>query len=177
MRYYAHMQNFVDALLAPGPHPDLGPEAATYGRFIGSWIGTYEDTSVDGTLRTGPMEVHFAWVLKGRAVQDLWIARTDDTGAQAVDPERRTYGTTIRVFDPQIGAWRVKWVNPPHNRSDELIGRRVGDDVVQTGYFGDRPAKWIFTNVTADAFTWRGYLLDADGITWRLGTEFKLRRL
>jgi hypothetical protein len=105
-------------------------------------------------------------------VQDLWIARTG-----SADAERRTYGTTIRVWDPEISAWRVRWINPPHNRTDELIGRRVGDDVVQTGYFGDTPAKWTFTDVTPDAFIWRGYLLDADGVTWRLGTEFKLRRL
>jgi hypothetical protein len=162
---------FVPALCAPGPHPDLGEQAATYGRFIGSWSGTYRDTSPEGTERTGEMEVHFAWVLRGRAVQDLWIARTPDGG-----DDRRTYGTTIRVYDPAIDAWRVTWINPPHNIHQELIGRRVGDDVVQTGYFGDRPAKWIFTDVTPTSFTWHGYSLEADGVTWRLQTEFKLRR-
>lgn len=162
---------FVEALLAPAPHPDLGAQAETYGRFIGNWAGEYRDISVDGTLRTGRMEVHVAWVLCGRAVQDLFIARSEGPGA-----ERRTYGTTIRVYDPEIDAWRVSWNNPPHNTRQELIGRRVGDDVVQTGYFGDRPAKWIFTDVRPDSFTWRGYVLEADGTTWRLQTEFLLRR-
>ena len=162
---------FTGALISADPHPDLGPQAETYGRFIGSWQGEYRDTSVDGTLRTGPMELHFAWVLCGRAVQDLWIART-----QGPDADRRTYGTTIRVYDPDIDAWRVTWINPPHNTSSRLIGRRVGDDVVQTGYFGDRPAKWIFTDVKADSFTWRGYVLEDDGVSWRLQTEFRLRR-
>lgn len=165
-------ENFISALIAPGPNPDLGVEADTYGRFIGTWIGEYRDTSVDGTLRTGPMEVHFAWVLQGRAVQDLWIARDADAQAQ-----RRTYGTTIRVYDPDIDAWRVAWINPPHNTRSELIGRRVGDDVVQTGYFADRPAKWIFTDVTPGSFSWRGYVLEPDGVTWQLQTEFRLRRL
>jgi len=163
--------DFIPALLAQGPHPDLGDQAATYGRFIGSWSGTYRDTSHDGEVRTGPMEVHFAWVLRGRAVQDLWIAKTEGT-----DAERRTYGTTIRVYDPDIDAWRVTWINPPHNVHQELIGRRIGDDVVQTGYFGDRPSKWAFTDVTPNSFTWRGYVLDDDGETWSLQTEFKLRR-
>lgn len=163
--------DFISALIAPGPHPELGVEAETYGRFIGTWTGEYRDTSVDGTLRTGPMEVHFAWVLQGRAVQDIWIAR--DENAQA---RRRTYGTTIRVYDPAIDAWRVTWINPPHNTRSELIGRRVGDDVVQTGYFGDRPGKWVFTQVTPDSFTWYGYVLDRDGVTWERQTEFRLRR-
>jgi hypothetical protein len=162
---------FIPALCASSAHPDAGEQADTYGRFIGSWSGTYRDTSVDGTLRTGEMEVHFAWVLQGRAIQDLWIAR-----APGSENGRRTYGTTIRVYDPEIGAWRVTWINPPHNTRQELIGRRVGDDVVQMGYFGDRPGKWVFTDVTPDAFTWRGYLLEDDGTTWRLETEFKLRR-
>lgn len=164
--------DFLTALTAPGPHPDLGVEADTYGRLIGTWSGDYRDTSVGGTLRSGPMEVHFAWVLQGRAIQDLWIARDADALAQ-----RRTYGTTVRVYDPAIEAWRVTWINPPHNTRSELIGRRVGDDIIQTGYFNDRPAKWIFTDVTATSFTWQGYLLDPDGVTWRLGTEFKLRRV
>jgi hypothetical protein len=162
---------FVSALCAGGPHADLGQHAATYGRFIGSWSGTYRDVSDDGTVRTGDMEVHFAWTLRGRAVQDLWIARSPEDAN-----DRRTYGTTIRVYDPEIEAWRVTWINPPYNGHQELIGRRVGDDVVQTGYFGDRPGKWIFTEVTASSFTWRGYLLEADGVTWSLRTEFKLRR-
>lgn len=164
--------DFIAALLAGGPHADLGIESETYGRFIGAWTGEYRDTSVDGTLRTGPMEVHFTWVLQGRAVQDLWIARDENAAG-----ERRTYGTTIRVYDPAIGAWRVTWVNPPHNTRSELVGRRVGDDVVQTGYFADRPAKWIFTDVTPDSFTWRGYVLEHDGVTWHLQTEFILRRM
>jgi hypothetical protein len=166
----ATKNRFISALSASGPHPDLGDQAATYGRFAGSWSGTYRDTSLDGTVRTGTMEVHFAWALQGRAIQDIWIARTPEDG------ERRTYGTTVRTYDAAIDAWRVTWINPPYNTRQELIGRRIGDDVVQTGYFGDRPVKWVFTDVTENAFTWHGYSLDDDGVTWRLQTEFKLRR-
>lgn len=166
-----HRADFIHALVAEGPHPELGEQAATYGRFIGSWSGTYRDTSGGGEPRTGPMEVHFAWVLRGRAVQDLWIART-----QGADDDRRTYGSTIRVYDADLGAWRVTWIDPAHNRHQELIGRRIGDDIIQTGYAGDRPLKWIFTDVTADSFTWKGYVLEDDGVTWHLQTEFKLRR-
>lgn len=118
--------DFISALCSSGPHADLGAaQAQTYGRFIGTWAGEYRDTSVDGTLRTGPMEVHFAWALNGRAVQDVWIARDE-----RAETERRTYGTTIRVYDPALDAWRVSWINPPHNTRSELIGRRVGNDGV-----------------------------------------------
>ena len=51
--------DFTGALLAVEHHAELGDEAETYGRFIGSWHGEYRDASVDGQIRTGPMEVHF----------------------------------------------------------------------------------------------------------------------
>jgi hypothetical protein len=42
--------------------------------------------------RQRPGEIHFGWVLEGRAVQDIWIR-----------PKRPVpstmYGTTLRVFD------------------------------------------------------------------------------
>jgi hypothetical protein len=123
------------------------------------------------------MEVHFAWVLQGLAVQDVWIALPAAAGSSdAPATDHRTYGTTVRVFDPRLEAWRVAWLNPPHNIRNDLVGRRVGDDIVQTGYWNDAPIKWVFTRITHDSFTWQGFTLEADGVTWRLETEFQLRR-
>jgi hypothetical protein len=166
---------FLNRLMAPGPHPSLGKHADTYGRVIGSWAGTYEDRQ-NGSVRTGRMEVHFAWVMQGRAVQDLWIAPVAETSSDASSAGRSTYGTTVRVFDPHAEAWRVTWLNPPRNTRNDLVGRRVGDDIVQTGYFDDAPIKWVFTRITRDTFTWQGFALEPDGVSWRLDTEFQLRR-
>jgi hypothetical protein len=167
----------MDALRADGPHPDLGEHAETFGRLIGSWAGTYEDRDRGDRVHTGPMEVHFAWVLQGRAVQDLWIAppRADrDKGAALSD--RNTYGTTLRVFDPSIEAWRVVWLNPVRQVRTDLIGRRVRDDIIQTGYVDGEAIKWVFSEITQVSFTWLGFALNPDGVSWRLGTEFKLKR-
>ena len=64
---------FAQTLLAPGPHPSLGHHADTFGRLIGSWSGEYHDHQAGQPLETGSMEVHFGWVLQGRAVQDTWM--------------------------------------------------------------------------------------------------------
>lgn len=177
MQPEASVTGFLDALVAKGPHPGLGSHADTYGRVIGSWAGHYEDWSEDGTLARGRMEVHFAWVLDGRAVQDLWIAPPIAERLAGRPSDRRdTYGTTLRVFDPTIDAWRVVWLNPPGGVRNDLIGRRVGDDIVQTGWYRDRPIKWVFSRMTHDSFLWQAFELGADATTWRLTTEFNLTR-
>jgi len=65
---------FAETVHAAGPHPSLGQHAATFGRLIGSWEGEYRDEEPGEPPETGLLEVHFGWVLQGRAVQDTWIS-------------------------------------------------------------------------------------------------------
>jgi hypothetical protein len=58
------------------------------------------------------MEVHFGWVLQGRAVQDTFIAPRHNAGLGDLALKRQTYGTTVRVFHPELAAWRAVWLNP-----------------------------------------------------------------
>jgi len=88
------------------------------------------------------------------------------------------YGTTLRVWDPSIQAWRIKWSNPVADHYEEQIGRRSGEDVVQIGTRVDgTPTRWRFTEITADSFHWLGEALDTDGKTWKLEGEFLAKRM
>jgi hypothetical protein len=123
-------------------------------------------------------EAHFAWVLEGRAVQDVWIMPPAAARTPIPDKARNMFGTTLRVFDPQLQAWRITWINPAQNARAELIGRRHGNDVVQLGAHSDgTPIRWLFTNITPDSFRWTGESLEADGRTWKLQGEFLARRV
>jgi hypothetical protein len=62
-------------------------------------------------------EVHFGWILEGRAVQDVWIMRSERTAN--VEETMNIYGTTLRVWDLSIQAWRITWINPVGNRREE----------------------------------------------------------
>jgi hypothetical protein len=167
----------LEGLFGDGPHASLGEHAETYGRLIGSWEGEYRDFDSSGAVEEGSIEVHFAWVLQGLAVQDVWIAPTRRQRAQErSSTSRDTYGTTIRVFSPELAAWHVVWLNPAKLVRTDLIGRRIGDDVVQTGYFENTPIKWLFTEITPEAFTWQAFALDSDGVTWFEQTRFAFRR-
>jgi hypothetical protein len=153
-----------NALIAPSRSAEIPEAADVYGWLIGSWALDVRRFGVDGIERRGSGEVHFAWVLEGRAVQDVWIMPN-------------TYGITVRVWDRAIQAWRVTWINPVSGARNELVGRRSGKDIVQVGTHSDgTPIRWIFSEITADFFLWTGEALEPDGNTWRLEAEFRARR-
>ncbi|MFM0070740.1 hypothetical protein PQQ86_06150 [Paraburkholderia sediminicola] len=168
---------FHTALSAPARAADINAADDLYGWLIGSWDMEVLHYRVDlgNARRRG--EIHFGWVLQGRAVQDVWIMppRSEHhAGLPAVDI---MYGTTLRVWDPALRAWRVIYMNPLTGQRDELIGRRVGNDLVQIGTHADgTPIRWNFTDITRDSFRWTGVALAQDGVTWTLEAEFHARR-
>jgi hypothetical protein len=166
-------------ILAPTSHSArIDPEDDLYGGLIGSWeldLVAYPD---DGNVIYSTGEAHFAWVLDGRAIQDVFInpERSERTPASATFAN--WYGTTFRYFDPTIRAWRVFWFNPDDGVRAELIGRRRGEDIVQEGHFPDgTPILWTFSEITPESCCWRGERLEPDGENWRLQVEFRARRI
>jgi len=165
-------------LAAPGRSPEIPESADVYGWLIGSWELDVRHYVVDVAALNVTGEAHFGWVLEGRAVQDVWIMprRPERTGT--ADKSRNMYGTTLRVWDASIQAWRVTWVNPVTGGRDELIGRWSGEDVVQIGTHADgTPIRWTFTEITRDSFRWIGESLSPDGRTWKREGEFRARRM
>ena len=165
--------DFAQALLAKGPAAQLGDAASVYDWLIGSWDVRVIDYGADGTKREGIGEWHFAWVLEGRAVQDVWISPPRPLRDSSPPQPGNRYGTTLRVYDAGIGAWRVIWNNPVSGAHDELTARRKGNDIVQEGrnQEGD-PLRWVFTDITRDSFRWYGERSLDGGKTWRLEAEF-----
>lgn len=163
-------------LLARGPHSSLGEHAQTYARVIGSWRGLLHNHMLGRSVPPSSVEAHFAWVLEGRAVQDVWITPARDergSGPAALD----WYGSTLRVFEPSSGAWRTVWTDPVSGLRIELSGRRQGDDIVQIGTRGGRPIRWVFSQIRADSFVWQGHILNPGGETWELEVDIQFRRV
>ena len=165
--------DFAQALMAKGPAAQLGDAASVYGWLIGSWDVRVIDYGADGTKRESTGEWHFGWVLEGRAVQDVWISPPRSQRDSSPPQPGNRYGTSLRVYDAGIQAWRVTWINPVSGAHDELIGRRKGNEVVQEGrnHEGD-PIRWVFTDITHDSFRWYGERSHDGGKTWRLEAEF-----
>ena len=168
--------DFPALLTAPGRSPEIPPSADAYGWLVGSW--ELHCLHYKGVPVSIPGEAHFGWTLEGRAVQDVWIMpRVSGRGA-AADKQNNMYGTTLRVWDSSIQAWRIYWRNPVQNHYEDQIGRRSGADVVQVGTRLDgTPTRWRFIEITPDSFHWLGEALEPDGTTWRLEGEFRAKRM
>jgi hypothetical protein len=170
--------SFVAVLAAVGRSPEIPESADCYGWLVGSWKLDVRNYWGDVSALGLTTEAHFGWVLEGRAVQDVWILpmRAERTGE--LDRSRHSYGTTLRVWDSGLRAWRVTWINPVTGARADLIGRWSGKDVVQIGALGNgTPIRWIFSEITSDTFRWTGESLQADGKTWKLEGEFRAQRV
>lgn len=171
--------NLQATLAAFGRSPEISESADTYGWLIGSWeLDVCHYSGVDVAARGLRGEAYFGWVLEGRAVQDVWIMPRRSERTADLGKSMNMYGTTLRVWDPSIRAWRITWINPAGDHREEQIGRRSGKDIVQLGARSDgTPTRWMFTEITPDSFHWIGEALEPDGKTWKLEGEFRAKRL
>jgi hypothetical protein len=104
--------SFAQALRASGPTPKYTEKLMLYGQFVGNWEANAGWHLPDGTIRQHYWQVHFDWVLEGRAIQDVWITppRHGPHSTEQSEPWGEfgnQYGTTVRVYDPKIDAWHV----------------------------------------------------------------------
>ena len=168
----------MEALAFSERSPEIASADDVYGWLAGSWELDVRRYGVDVTSRNLKGEVHFGWVLEGRAIQDVWIMPQRTERSPQMEKTCNMYGTTLRVWDASIQAWRVTWINAVTGSRDELIGRWNGKDIVQVGTRANgTPIRWMFTQITPNSFRWTGEVLEADGHTWRLEGEFLARRI
>ena len=170
---------FASVLHAAGPAPDRADKLSLYGWLIGDWDAEIVAHAPDGKSHSGQGEIHFGWVLEGRAIQDVWmIPRLKDRkpGAPSLPVAGNWYGTTLRIYDPALDAWRIYWIDPATNAYRYQIGRHQGQDIVQEGKTeSGAHSRWSFTDIAPDSFRWLGET-SADGKTWRLEVEVRARR-
>lgn len=169
---------FLRALAADGPARDRSGKMGLYGQFIGSWDLDVSHFPENAPPRRRRGEWHFGWVLEGRAIQDVWIVPPrDDRSADDATVTNSPYGSTLRVYDTRIDAWRIQWSDPVGQTFLQMIGRADGSDIVQLGTGEDgKLIRCSFRDITADSFLWRGESSTDQGSSWRLVTEFQAVR-
>lgn len=167
------------ALMASSRSPEIPESEDVYGWLVGSWdLDVIHYWATDVSAHSLKCEVHATWVLEGRAVQDVWIMPPRSARSHALDKKMNMYGTTLRLWDPTIQAWRITWRNPAGDHHEDQIGRRIDQDIVQLGVRPNgTPTRWSFTDITQDSFHWLGESLSADGKTWKLEGEFRAKRV
>src|SRR5689334_1748369 len=93
---------FQTALISLKRSLEISEADDLYGCLVGSWELDVLHYRADIRDKRMKGEAHFAWVLEGRAVQDLWIMPIRSERTDEVDPACNMYGTTLRVWDPTI---------------------------------------------------------------------------
>jgi hypothetical protein len=165
----------ASALHADAPAVDRADKLQLYGQFIGDWEADIVAHSPDGARHEAQGEIHFGWILEGRAIQDVWMIprrRDRPPGVAELPVAGNWYGTTIRVYDPAIDAWRIFWIDPATNAFRQQIGRARGLDIVQEGTTdAGELSRWSFTKITPRSFHWWGEASTDGGASWRLVVE------
>ena len=155
----------IGALHVRGPHPDLADELMLFGQFVGSWDLEWIGTGADGRPARMNGELHFGWVLGGRAVQDVWIVPGRGKPGEG-QPPLAFHGSTIRFYDPSIDAWRSTWIEPINGRVRRFLGRPVGGEIVLLSDEDEPQLRWRFTEIELDSFRWRAEASHDAGATW-----------
>jgi hypothetical protein len=171
--------SFAQVLHASGPDAARAAKLALYAWLVGRWDLDVTTFLEDGAVHHGHGEIHAGWILQGRAIQDVWmIPRLRDRrpGIESLPGAGNWYGTTLRIFDPELDAWRILWNDPATNFFTQQIGRAHGDDIVQTGPDPrGGSARWIFDDLEDDSFHWTAEH-SRDEHTWRREVEIRARR-
>jgi len=164
--------DLTTALEAMSPNPALGDQAQVLGRIVGTWEVEYTDFAKDGTAihRTGEFIV--GWIMDGQAVQDLWIV--NPSGKRK---DREVY-TTLHYFEPKSRTWRATFVDPEHGSIARFTGGPVGNDrfVLETRDLGSQTNRWSYNDIRSDSFVYRDEASSDDGKTWKLQSEYHMKR-
>jgi hypothetical protein len=162
---------FSTALIA-NAHCADDPQYALFDPFIGSWTFDLFTYRSGGESLTARGHWHFAWILDGRAVQDVWECY------EAAQPSRLLErGTTLRMYDRMRRNWRIVFFSPVRGFVDALVADGVGDDIVLQGIGRSGNAcLWTFSDITKDSFQWREEETPDHGRTWRRVEVMRLTR-
>lgn len=168
------LPSFADSLISAAPHAEIPEEQRIFAPFIGDWdliVSWFDETGKLTRREQG--EWHFAWILEGRAIQDVWIVppRHERPGRG----DLYEYGTSLRFFDRTLDAWQSTWIGPMHRIVRTFTAQQIGDQVVLETTAGDLPRmRWSFAEIRANSFIWRNEVWT--GSLWRIQQTFDARR-
>lgn len=155
----------------PVPANTKVPQSALLDRLVGTWDVSYEFVDKAGNARTNRGQVHYNWILEGKALQEIW---TSDSESK----EPRPFGTTINFYDPKRQRWTAVWVYPSQGETFQVSGGEVNGSFVLTGHDQSGALqRWSTSIVESDAVVGRFDISYDEGKTWReVGVNHMRRR-
>jgi hypothetical protein len=119
-------QTVAQKKLAAAESKAEAPQNALFDQLVGAWDVRYEFTDKNGKLRSNRGEVHYSWILGGKALQEIW---TSDSESKDLLP----FGTTIDFYDLKRQRWTAVWIYPAEGMTMIMTGGEVDGSFVLTG--------------------------------------------
>lgn len=155
--------SFADALISDAATERYPNRMSRFGRLVGRWnVHSRRMDEATGHWH----ESDFIWVvgfiLDGKAVQDVALVATDDGYS--------TIATAVRVYDREMGAWRVSYFEPERGEYAHLVATaHKRDGIRQDGTRNDGLLiRWNFSKITDHTYRWESFVSEDEGTTWVL---------
>ncbi len=161
------MNPFSEALVSGRKSPIIPDDRDLFGQFVGEWDLDWYEGKREDAKRYVKGEWIFSWVLDGTAVQDVFICPSRAERLTNPQPDGE-YGTTIRFYNPNTGAWDVFYGCT--GEASRLEARKEKNEIVLTEVPNGK-MKWVFSEITENSFHW-SHMRTEDGQNWAVSSEF-----
>lgn len=167
-----------DTVANTGAHKNLAaaesktkiPKNALFDQLVGTWDVTYEFTDKNRNARRDRGQVHYSWILDGKALQEIWTSASEDKGPQP-------FGTTIDFYDLKRQRWTAVWIYPAEGMTMIMTGGEVNGSFVLTGHDQSGALqRWSTSVGQRDSIVIRAEISNDEGKTWRpMGVSYLQR--
>ncbi len=155
--------SFADALISDAATERYPNRMSRFGRLVGRWnVHSRRMDEATGHWHESDFVWVVAFILDGKAVQDVALVATDDGYA--------TISTAVRVYDREMGAWRVSYFEPDRGEYAHLVATaHKRDGIRQDGTRNDGLLiRWNFSKITETSYRWESFVSEDEGTTWVL---------
>ena len=163
----------ISHLESEGPLPGLEEKLSLFGRFVGDWE-IVEDRFIrrDGKDDIFRGELHWGWILEGRATQDVWMMF--DNGKGMMIP----IGSTVRFYDEEEDDWQSIWIVPSRREVRTFRAHPLDETVMLEGrQKNGTPEHWVFYDIKPDSFKWKAEESYDNGKSWVVTEVMDIRRM
>ena len=155
--------SFADALISDAATERYPNRMSRFGRLVGRWnVHSRRMDEATGNWHESDFVWVVAFILDGKAVQDVALSPTGD-GFE-------TISTAVRVYDRDMGAWRVSYFEPERGEYAHLVATaHKRDGIRQDGTRNDGLLiRWNFSKITDQSYRWESFVSEDEGTTWVL---------
>ncbi len=156
----------LDLLLSSAPAADRAAAMETYGQFVGLWDISIRYLPLGQPERSAQGEWEFSYALEGRAVIDVWQVPPRDQVLSGTPTAE--CGLCVRIYDPVTDTWRFTFHGPVNRRQIDMVGRKIGKEIVQEHFDETGDLRWIFYDMEENTFSWRAERRAAGADSWRI---------